>query len=1164
MAIGGRSFARTVLAAAAGVVLATSFAAAATPEFRIRRWTTDHGLPQVSATSLTQTRDGYLWVGTFGGLARFDGIHFAIFDLANTPGLTTNRILALHEDREGALWIGGDRGLVRKRGSSFEPVELPVPNPRVLCMSEDRRGRLLVGTEQGLWRLEGGSFQAIPLGGLGEIAYTVSGMHVDDRDRIWCATIPPAVFRVEETEAVRLDLPEETRPFTSIVQTHDDRFFFGSRDRTRIYEAHGDSIEPVPGGHGGAALGVDHLDRLWVGGDRLSVGYLGGSAFPELNDTETVRGGVRAVLVDRERNIWVGTDKQGLVQLRDSPIVRDPAGPSVTVTGIAAARDGAIVVTSSAGSFVLDSGVPPDPDAFAGPILFASDGTRFRSDSRAGPWLRPPGGPEVLHDAGIGQSWAFFEDRRRSVWIGGHRGIARYEGGALTTWPEEERLAAGATRAFAEDREGGVWIGMDHGLARHHDGEFSWYDERDGLARGAVRAIHVDESGAVWIGTYGGGLSRFSKGTFSRLTTEDGLADNVVSCILEDDSGAFWMNGNLGVSRIPRRELERRIAGEMSLLTPRVFATGEGHGGFSPSCLFDREGVAWFPTISGPVGIDPSLVAPARYVPEVVIDRVVQDGSELDVEDGRVRISEAGSRDLSISFAGISLSHPEDLRYEYRLDGYDETWIESGTRRTAFYTRLPPGEFVFRVRALTGYGTHGKGEARVGLSLVPRFHETLPFKILSGLGLLAAVFYGVRLRTRQAERRNETLRREIEERKRTEAAQRELIEAQERHRALEAQVLHAQKLESLGVLAGGIAHDFNNLLTGVLGNASLALAGDGVPAETAERLRQIELSATRAAELTREMLAYSGKGRFFVEPVNVNEVIAEMPRLLEAGIPKKVGMRLELDPDLPTVEADAAQLRQIVMNLITNAADAIGDDAGVIHARTGIVVVSADAPPETVTGSAAEGTYVFFEVTDTGCGMPDEVRARMFEPFFTTKRSGRGLGMAAVLGIVRGHQGALQVESREGRGTTLRVLLPATGGDAAAAVRSPTASPATWRGRGTILVVDDEEPVRTVTRQILEHHGFSVVTAGDGAEGVDVFEARDDLVVVVLDMTMPVMDGAAALEEMRRLDPDARVVLVSGYSEGVSPERLGPKTAFVQKPYSAAELLHGVREVLPR
>ncbi|WKW12407.1 PAS domain S-box protein [Pseudogemmatithrix spongiicola] len=399
----------------------------------------------------------------------------------------------------------------------------------------------------------------------------------------------------------------------------------------------------------------------------------------------------------------------------------------------------------------------------------------------------------------------------------------------------------------------------------------------------------------------------------------------------------------------------------------------------------------------------------------------------------------------------------------------------------------------------------------------------------------------------------------------TDVTQQRAAEAMEEH--LERQLQESQKLESLGLLAGGIAHDFNNLLVGVMGNASLAEETLPPHSEARELVTEVRRAASRAADLTRQLLAYAGKGRFVVEPVNVSALVTEMASLLRAAVSKRATLQQDLASDLPAVEADATQLRQVVMNLITNASDALGDADGSIALRTSLQEPDAAVRASVAGGTPlAEGRYVCLEVEDSGAGMAPETLARIFDPFFTTKQTGHGLGLAATLGIVRAHRGGIRVESRAGRGTLVRLYLPAL----ASTVRhSPTpqvGSVAALRGSGVVLLADDEESVRTVARRSLERSGFTVVACADGLEALDHFRKDPGRWrVVLLDLTMPGLGGQETLLAMREMRADLPALLCSGYaSEELSPRILGlDGVGFLQKPFSVASLTAAIFELCP-
>jgi PAS domain S-box-containing protein len=386
-------------------------------------------------------------------------------------------------------------------------------------------------------------------------------------------------------------------------------------------------------------------------------------------------------------------------------------------------------------------------------------------------------------------------------------------------------------------------------------------------------------------------------------------------------------------------------------------------------------------------------------------------------------------------------------------------------------------------------------------------------------------------------------------------------QAEAERQQIEITLQQAKKLESLGLLAGGIAHDFNNLLTGILGSANLARQQRGEQA-LIQHLEQIEQSAERAADLCRQMLAYAGQGRFQVQPHDLSATIQQALQLLHASLGSGVTLELALARNLPVVEGDATQLRQVIANLVLNASEAIGDQTGTIQVRTGAMFAErAYLASSHLSPDLPAGSYVLFEITDTGCGMTPEVQSRIFDPFFTTKFTGRGLGLSAVLGIVRSHGGAIWVESMPDQGTTFRVLLPAVQGQL---VRVPTAAaaatsaagaaeaPSTWDNAGIALVIDDEPSVRAVTRRMLEACGVSVRMARDGEEGLAMFrELRRSVSIILLDLTMPGMSGDKVFAEIRKIDPDVPIVLMTGFTEQEASSRMGGSNLapLLQKPF---------------
>ncbi len=406
----------------------------------------------------------------------------------------------------------------------------------------------------------------------------------------------------------------------------------------------------------------------------------------------------------------------------------------------------------------------------------------------------------------------------------------------------------------------------------------------------------------------------------------------------------------------------------------------------------------------------------------------------------------------------------------------------------------------------------------------------------------------------QGARRYLAVNRDVSERILAEAARREFEENMQR----------SQKLESLGVLAGGIAHDFNNLLTPIMGAAGLGLMELPKDSPVRARMQTIHRASKRAAALTNQMLAYAGQKPLRVEQIDLSSIVEDMRDLATSSVAGKTTIDLKLARNLPLVEGEAAQLSQVIMNLISNAAEALPEGKGRLSIRTGTISITHHSSEILFAETMPLGDHVFFEVSDSGCGMDKETIDRIFDPFFTTKFTGRGLGLAAVAGIVRGHRGGIRVESEAGRGTTFQVIFPALA--AKAAIPGPeTSANHTFKLHGIALVIDDDEGVRELASEVLLRAGMKVLTATDGHEGVKLFEHHaDEISIVLLDRTMPSLSGADTFKAIHAIRANAKIVLVSGYSEERVTAELGSCTlaGFLKKPFEPEDLLKRVQEVL--
>jgi PAS domain S-box-containing protein len=496
--------------------------------------------------------------------------------------------------------------------------------------------------------------------------------------------------------------------------------------------------------------------------------------------------------------------------------------------------------------------------------------------------------------------------------------------------------------------------------------------------------------------------------------------------------------------------------------------------------------------------------------------------------------------------------YANDIVYTHKLDGRLTSLNKAGERITGFtqsealsigFSELIVSEQQSFFRAWLKAGLEGESGS---------IHE---WDILAKDGRRVTLELNIRLLHQNGQPTEfEGIARDVTERKREEASR----------LAVERNLLDIQKMESLGLMAGGIAHDFNNLLTAIMGNNSLAAMEVSEGSRASNYLNNIEKSSMRAAELCKQMLAFSGRGRFQMNPIDLDRMLREMCNVLQLSLNKKTVLEMDLSGKLPAVEADPAQMRQMMLNLVINATEAIGEQSGIIRIKTGLTAVNKAIQSEAhLFPELRLGDYVFVEVSDNGSGMSRETQTRIFDPFFSTKFTGRGLGLAAVLGIVRGHNGAVRVKSDPGKGSVFTILMPV--------LKRPSQEekekkpvPAEWMGKGTILVVDDEEAVSTVACRLLQSYGFKIWRAGDGIEGVNVFRSHaGEIDAVLLDFVMPRMNGEEAFKEIKSMRKDVPVLLMSGYSEQDATERFAGKglTGFIQKPFKSEELREKMRNL---
>ncbi len=1005
------------------------------PDLSVRRWITDDGLPQVSVTSIVQTRDGFLWIGTFGGLSRFDGIRFEVFNIANSPGLPTDRILSLFEGRDGTLWIGGQPGLARFRDGVFESVDSPI-GQAVWGFAEGPDDDLWIAADDGLFVDRGRGPKPVDVAGLAPGTSFVA-VHVTAGGSLIAVSPTGALvegdLRAGDGQIRLVGRMPEGDPAWSIGEDRWGSIWLGSEEGC-LYRIDGQvpaevTCLPSPGPL--RPLYFDRHDRLWLATrDLWSAPAPTDQGSIDPAALHVASGGVRAIFEDVENDLWIGTDVDGLVRLHRSPVVVPAGLPAGPVTGLAADRKGGVLVSVFGGGLWSIAPGKPHPVRFAAPLEDPSVLTYGPDDTL---WAGVQDGLAALApDRKTVRRFPLFDgDRPRAVlvassgevWAGGANGLACLGvDGEIRRWLPGEDYPPGAVLALTEGPPGTVWAGTDSALLRLEDGKLTVFTTSDGLPRGQIRALYFDDR-ALWIGTYGGGLGLLSRGAFSTFTKDDGLPDNVVSSILEDPDGTLWMHGNRGAFRVAESQVRDFAAGRSDRIDGKLFETGEGAGGFSPSYAIAADGTVWFPTIFGPRGVVPGQVSDDDVPPRVVVEGVVRGEHLVRPAEGPFRVLPGTDRDLEIRYTGLSFANPKGLRFSYRLGGYDSHWVDAGHRRTAYYTKLPPGSYTFRVRGRSGSGVASVEEATLAIEVRPRVWEHRWVPGLSLVLLVVGIVSAYSVRLRSARERTRVLMQEIEQRKKAQA------------------------------FLANMSHEIRTPMNAILGFTQLLQRDASLEPEQRRQLDIVQRSGNHLLALINDVLEMSkmeaGRTTLVVEPFDLHALLREIVLMFRSLTRDKgLWLVLAIDPGLVrTVEADGGKVRQVVINLLSNAIKFT--DRGRVRVRA-------------ASGPRSEGSLeVTVEVEDTGCGIPADAFERIFDPFDqseTGRRSGgTGLGLAISRNFARLMSGDVTVRSTVGEGSvfTFRFEAREAAGELVAG-----GSSATTEAAGASVDGRDVTPVR--------------------------------------------------------------------------------------------------------
>jgi len=1020
-------------------------------QFSQESWRSDDGLPQNSLLSMAQTRDGYLWLGTWEGLVRFDGARFLVFDRRNTPELRNHTVRALAEDVSGTLWVGTENGLVAYRDGRFKrapgaldatkverlllgegvlwvgtsvglwqmplgrdgatrryTVENGLPASHVTALMHGEGGALWVGTKEGLARVVDGKVEASPFAIPGPRPRPeVLALSRDSAGILWVGT-PMGLISWNGTLAQRF-ASEDGLPAAYVTALYTDsqgNLWVGMRHGGLVrHNAEGFS-PPVPGmGLTEAevlSLLEDRDGHLWVGTYsglfRLRDGPFSTYGLPE---GLTQEGTVSAVLEDRRGTLWVGTVGGGLYRLENGtfrPVSEEEGLPEKIIPAMHEAPDGTLWVGTGNG-------------------IYLYDGHRFTR------LPREQGGPQ-------GVVTALLVDSRGDAWIGTPLALIHLREGVSTLYGAKQGVTSPII-VMAEDSQGRVWFGSEAGLLRWEAGKkgLSRFTQQDGLPGDLVLSLLADPDGTVWVGTETG-LGRWRDDTWARFTVKQGLYDDSVFSLVPDGDGYLWMSSNKGVSRVSRRELDAVARGdpEHKRVTSLNFdqrdgmRTAECNGNTQPSGWRAKDGRLWFANFSGAIVVDPVRVRASRPPPEVRIEEVRVQGKLVPVED-RVELPPGGAR-LEIRFTAFTPVDAARLPFRYRLEGHDDSWVNTEVRM-ATYTGLRPGTYRFQVQA---EARDGSWSPPVSLDVVlePKLWQrtSVGLLVVLGLGLLGVSVY--LLRVGQLKARERWLAERVQDRTRALALANEDLEAHMRTlRQTQAQLVQAGRMAAVGQLAAGVGHEINNPLAYIVSNlehaseevellarelADVRGAGPRLR-EVSQALREATHGTDRVRRIVRDLKTFSRPDDEKQGPVDLHAVLDSAVKIAMAELRPRAKLVREFG-DVPRVEGNEARLAQVFLNLLINAAQALPEGR------------AEENEVRLVTRVAPDGMVVA-EVRDTGIGISPASLARIFDPFYTTKPLGvgTGLGLSLCHAYVTAMGGSISVESEPGRGAVFRVTL---------------------------------------------------------------------------------------------------------------------------------------------
>ncbi|MHB1050181.1 MAG: ligand-binding sensor domain-containing protein [Bacteroidota bacterium] len=1019
-------------------------------QYTLDIWTTKEGLPQNSVDCITQTNDGYIWMGTQEGLVRFDGVRFTVFDKSNTREIDNNYITTLFVDRSDRLWIGTyDGGVIVYADRKFHAVDtIPLfKNAHIRAIHEDRSGRLWVAvrshgvvcidngvqyvydTTRGLTSNEPWALCEDELGRMW--IGTEEGISIVDNERIYVLTtknglvsnIVNAICRGKDgtmwigTNVGMMNVPQD----------------LSDRSGRKIYSVDDGLPDRIV-----YSIFSDRSDLVWIG-TRKGAALLNNDVL----STFTARDGlsyehVAAVFVDREKNVWLGTDGGGINVLREgifSTLTKRQGLPSDVIWTVYEDPDGRMWIGTDRGLVLLNHDRTSVSRIFTMQDgLFDNEVYSIGADTGGTVWIGTVNGLNIVRNGkvqGVVPTektgniivGCVFIDSRNRVWVAtAGNGVLLFVNSTLrAAYSTSQGIAGNYINLITEDRNGNIWIGTDgEGISVISDSGIVSYSEQHGLPNNFIHSIYIDSADVAWIGTFGGGLARWKNGRFTTLSAQQGLYSDALLNVLEDNLGNLWFTSNKGIFYIRKSDVDSCMDGFTTTVISNTLGKADGlkstefNGGVQPAGWKSHNGTLWFPTAHGVATIDPVSIRVNQQPPLVVFEELVTDNRIVQTHNGGT--VPPGTERYEFRFTGLSFTNPSNITFKVKLEGYDDEWDTIGPRRSAYYTHLPPGKYTFTVHSANSDGIWSEHAASFTFTQEAYFYQTTVFYVTALIIIMLLAYGGYRYRIRSIRQRSLILERLVNERtKELHDAQAETVRLLEESRQ---QKVIAEKANEMKTrLLDMVAHDLKTPLVSVSIFAKELQNITPLNERAQEDVGIIQRSVERMLSLINNLLNISTieSGQFRLRKEEVN--LVELAGMTVDGVRMQAQRKQQMLHFIPAEErecivmADSHRMQEAIENIITNA------------------IKYSPHGSEIVVGVEKSGDLVRFWVQDDGPGISDDDKLRLFKKFQTlsakptANEHSTGLGLAIVKEIVQAHDGRVYVESFPGKGSKFVIEL---------------------------------------------------------------------------------------------------------------------------------------------